>query len=125
MRHAVNLHLGDLLMTETSSSDNPSNKSPAPPKLRVRSWFLAGFLLGFLGIALAVPALFYDGRSVRQTWLWHYYLLEIRQQLNSSGNLGPTSGNEGALLSTAAFHVLFAVIVGLVFAGIAWLVNRR
>jgi hypothetical protein len=68
---------------------------------------------------------FYDGRSLRQAWLWQYYLQELRLALNSSGNLGPTSGNAAAALGVAATHVVIAAVGGLVGVGIGWATNRK
>jgi hypothetical protein len=52
----------------------------ARPKRR-RLWrrFVVGFLVVFVGMSL-FPILFYDGRTARQTMVWHYYVLEIQQK---------------------------------------------
>jgi hypothetical protein len=81
------------------------------PRRRWR-WFLAGFSIVFAGLLLVYPAEFYDGHAVYLTKLWHYYLLAIRQQWNSSGFAGPTSGNLAVLLRTVFLHVSVAALGG-------------
>ena len=81
--------------------------------------------LVLIGLAVVYPMHFYDGRAVYITRLWHYYFLEIRQAWNSSGNLGPTSGNAGAALETAAVHIALAVLGGTTVMAFGWLLGRR
>jgi hypothetical protein len=92
--------------------------------MRLWLWFIVGFLLVFIGLAAAYPIHFFDGRAVYATKLWHYYFLEIRQAWSASGNLGPTSGNAGAALGTAAIHVLFAVLGGAVAMAFGWFIRK-
>ena len=88
-------------------------------------WFGAGFLIGFLTLAAFYPTYFYDGRSVRQTRLWQYYLLEVQRSANSTGHLGPTSGNTSAALTVAGMHVAAASAAGAIAVGIGRAVKKR
>jgi hypothetical protein len=88
-------------------------------------WFLGGFSIVFLGMAVAWPMHFYNGESIRQTVLGHYYLLEFQLQLNASGNLGPTSGNLSVALATAATHLVIAAVAGAMAMGVGWHLQRR
>src|SRR5438128_391597 len=90
----------------------PNSVQPPPRRFRLWLWFFAGFLVVFLGLALVYPMHFFDGHSVRQTPLWKYYLLEIQLELNSTGNLGPTSSNWSAALTTAVTHVVISALGG-------------
>lgn len=96
------------------------------PRRRTRwwLWFVAGFLLMFVGLAIAIPMPFYDGHAIYDTNLWRYYVLEIRQKLNSSGYLGPTSDNWPAALRVAAVHVLLSAVGGIGLMTIRWFLQR-
>jgi hypothetical protein len=98
---------------------------PPPKRTRLWLWFAAGFLVVFFGLAAAYPMHFYDGRSVRQTVLGHYYLLELQQEMNSTGNLGPTSGNLAAALTTALMHLVLSGAAGAIVMGIRWVSQKR
>jgi hypothetical protein len=98
--------------------------SMTPTRRRHWRWFFAGFLILFAGLLLLYPVHFYDGRAVYETKLWRYYQLAFRQQWNSSGNAGPTSGNFAVLLRTAFLHVAVATLGG-VAAVVAARVLRR
>jgi hypothetical protein len=86
---------------------------------------LAGFLIAFLGMAALYPMHIYDGRSVRQAWLWQYYLVEIQRATNSPEALGPTSGSSAAALTTALTHILVSGIAGAVVMAIGWATKKR
>ena len=103
----------------------PGTENQPPRKRRLWLWFTLGFAIVFLVMALVWPMHFYDGRSVRQTWLWQYYLLEIQLALNSSGNLGQTSGNASATLGVVATHFVIAAVGGGVSAGIGWATRKK
>ena len=68
-------------------------------------WSGPGFLIAFLGLAVVYPVYFCNGNSLRQTVLWKYYVLEIQLAMETSGMLGPTSGNAAAALMAAGMHV--------------------
>ena len=105
----------------------PASETSQPPSRRRRLWlwFFAGFLAAFLGLLLAYPMPFFDGGSVRQTTLWQYYLLEIQLELNASGNLGPTSGDWAAMLTTAITHVMISIVAGGAALAIGWASQER
>jgi len=95
------------------------------PKRRLWLWFVVGFLVGFLALAAFYPTYFYDGRSLRPTRLWQYYLLEVQRSANSTGHLGPTSGNTSAALTTAGMHIAVASVAGAIALGIGRRVKKR
>ncbi len=101
-----------------------TNEQP-PRKRRLWRWFSFGFGIVFLVMALGLRMNFYDGRSVRQSRLWHYYVLEIKLALDSSGHLGPTSGNASKALGVFATHFVVAAVGGVVSAGVGWATRKR
>jgi hypothetical protein len=88
-------------------------------------WFTAGFGVAFLGMALAYPVSFYDGRAVYEVALWRYYVLEVQQHARSGGTLGPTTGGLGAALTVLAQHVLVSAVIGALAALAVRLLRRR
>src|SRR5687768_3069361 len=109
-----------------SNVTHPSNDAHrGPPRRRLWLWFLAEFLIYFLGLALVYPMHFYDGRSVRPATLGQYYILEIRRALTSTGNLGPASGNRASLLTAAVTHVIISVITGSMVMSLGWVTRPR
>ena len=110
----------------SSESHPPLPAGPrSPARRRLWLWFLTGFLVVFVGLALGYPMYFYDGLTLRPVWLWQYYLLEFNQALHSTGALGPTSGSEAAALTTFGMHLALAALAGLVVAGLGWATQRR
>src|SRR6266446_6211756 len=103
-----------------SNITSSGGTEPLPKRRRLWLWFFVVFLVVFLGLALVYPMSFYNGRSVRDTVLWKYYILEVQQEVNASGNLGPTSDNGAAALTTAGMHVVLSALAGAVGMGIAW-----
>ena len=97
-------------MTEATSTMGGDPRQPVPRR-RWR-WFLVGYSIVFIGLLLFYPAEFYDGHAIYLTKLWHYYLLELRQQWNSSGYAGPTSDNLAVLLQNMFLHMVVAAIGG-------------
>jgi hypothetical protein len=106
------------------SSDSVQPPSPTRGR-RLWKWFVAGFLLAFLGLAIVYPVTFYDGRAMYEVRLWRYYLLELQQQSRSGGTLGPTSGGLGAMLTVLAQHVLVAAVIGALAALVGRLSRPR
>ena len=94
------------------------------PSRRLWRWFGAGFLVAFLALAALYPTYFYDGRSVRQTRLWQYYLLGVQRSANSTGHLGPTSGNTSAAFTVAGMHIAAASAAGAIASGIGGAVKK-
>jgi hypothetical protein len=104
----------------TSASEQRTKK-----RRRLWLWFIVGFVVVFVGMALVWPMHFYDGRSVRQASLWQYYLLEIQLELHSSDAIGPTSGNAAAALGVATTHFVISAVAGVVTTGIGWATQKR
>ncbi len=100
---------------------------PTKPVLgrRLWLWFAAGFLAAFAGLLIFYPISFYNGRGVYETVLWRYYLWEFKQQAESSGALGPTSGGTTGLVVVAVEHVTIAAVGGFLAALIAKLLRSR
>jgi hypothetical protein len=67
---------------------------------------------------------FYNGHAIYRTRLWHYDVLEIELAWNSTGNLGPTSGNSATAVTIAFQHILFSIVGGATLMGIAWIVRK-
>jgi hypothetical protein len=74
-------------------------------------WFVLGFTVVFVGLAVFRKSGFYTGHVVYIVPLWQYYWLEIRRAA-SSGNVGPTSGAGAAALSIFFQHVIVALAGG-------------
>jgi hypothetical protein len=108
---------------QTASTD--TEIQPPRERRRLWLWFMIGFAVIFFAMALVWPMHFYDGRTARQAWLWQYYLLEIQLALNSSGNLGPKSGNVSAALGVALTHVVISTVGGAVNAWIGWATQKK
>jgi uncharacterized membrane protein len=110
-------------MTEINRRGMDGN-APTVRRSRLWLWFIAGFLLVFLGMSILFSMDFYDGHAVYNTKVWHYYVLEIERAWNSTGNLGPTSGNSTAAVTIAVQHILFSISGGAVMMGIGWTVRK-
>src|SRR5262249_4162220 len=74
-----------------ADKDKPSH--PAHRR-RLWIWFVAGFLLVFLGMSFTVTmyAMAPSGDAVMACKLWQYYIIVFQRELNSSGAIGPASG---------------------------------
>src|SRR5262249_36541692 len=94
----------------------------SPPKRQRWSWFVLGFLLVFIGLALFLPKMWVhpDGASIVQGRLWQYYLTELPAAFRPRP-LGLGSGQESAL-SVLAFHLFLSALGGLVAV---WAVRQR
>jgi hypothetical protein len=108
----------------TPRAANGRQRQPSR-RLRLWLWFVAGFLLAFIGLSVTLSMYFYDGHVIYRTKVWHYYLLEIRRAWNSTGQLGPTSGSSSAALTVALQHILLSLVGGAVMLGIGWVVKKR
>ncbi len=95
-------------------------------RLRLWPWFLAGFLVVFVAMSLAITTDSIDpsGRGILSCPLWRYYIVEVQRAAASSGALGPASGSSLAAVVTAIQHVLCSSVGGLAVVGIAWAVRR-
>lgn len=103
--------------------------SPRPQKRqgkwRLWPWFVAGFLLVFIGMCVTVTmyAMHPSGEFVIQCSLWEYYLIELPRAFGPQ-SLGPATGSSSAAISTSLEHLLLSAGGGTLFLGIGWLVRR-
>ena len=107
---------------ETDSAEKKSVRSG-----RLWLWFVIGFLLVFIMMALFVTmySLHPSGNAAVACRLWEYYFIEFRRVVGPYNNiLGPATGSSSTAIETAFFHVLFSVIGGAVLAGVGWCVRK-
>ncbi len=95
------------------NAPNPRRRAPLP-------WFVLGFAVTWILMAILWPMEFYDGKALWNTRLWQYYLLEIHLEMKSSGYLGPTSGNTAAALNVALTHTAISAVAGAACSGLVW-----
>jgi len=98
--------------------------TPNTPPRRLRRWFIAGFVIVFVGMLFFVNQNFYTGHAVFQCKLWRYYLLEIERASMSSGSLGPTSGSGTQALVFFVTHLVASGIGGLITMGLGAISQR-
>ena len=100
-------------------------------KGRLWLWFIAGFLVVFIGLLVTVTmySMRPEGDALVTCRLWQYYAIEIPRAMRFSESLGPTTGRSSAVIFTAFHHVLFSVAGGAAMLGIGLIVrairNRR
>lgn len=89
-------------------------------------WFIAGFAVVFVGMALVVTMypILPSGRGVLACPLWRYYLIEARRAMSSLRNVGPGSGSSSAALVTAVQHIVCSSLGGAATWGAAWAIRR-
>lgn len=99
---------------------------PRQAKKRWWLWFLAGFLVVFVGMLFMVTrySMHPSGEAVVACKLWQYYLIEIRRAMTSSRAVGPASGSGSAAIITLIQHLLFSVAGGAAMMGIGWLMSK-
>lgn len=114
-------------MAGPSSKITREPASAEKPKRGLRKWFVAGFLIVFIGLLIftkgtsMTPA----GDAVVVTPLWQYYLIHVNQSLNSSGNFGPTSGSGQAAVITFLQHAICSAVGGTILLGVGWVVCKK
>lgn len=121
-------HRSESPRSRAMSNVNPpatATSPPSPKRRRLWLWFLVGFVVVFLALAMLYPMYSFDGRAVHRTTLWRYYLLEMQQAWNSTGAIGPTSGNSAAGLTTFVIHVLISAVAGTGAMAVGWILQRR
>jgi hypothetical protein len=88
---------------------------------------MVGFCLVFLAMSLTgtMYTMHPSGGGVVECKLWRYYIIEIRQSLNSSaGALGPTTGSFSAVAVTAFQHVLCSAVGGVGMLCVGWVIRK-
>ena len=115
-------------MNDASTGTKQGDAAPKAPPARRRLWvwFLAGFVIVFVGMSLGVTMYSMDpsGGGIATTPLWQYYVFEVRRGgWVSSRSLG-TGSDSSSVATTALQHVLCSSIGGAVMAGIGWAVRR-
>ena len=105
--------------------NSPGQQQPVR-KRRLRRWFVAGFVIVFLVLALAVNMYPWNlrGDAIVRCKLWEYYTIEIERAFSSSKAMGPTSGSSSRAITTAALHLLVSATGGAVALGIGWVYHR-
>jgi hypothetical protein len=96
-------------------------------KSRMWPWFVAGFLMVFIGMSLTVTtySLHPSGRAVVACKLWLYYVFETRRALSRSSNvLGPATRSLCAAVVKLFQHVLWSAVGGAGMLGIGWVFRR-
>jgi len=102
----------------------PGSPAATPPRRRLWPWFLAGFLIVFVGMSLTVNAYYMhpSGRAVVRTQLWDYYLVQL-PRLFQAHNLGPATG-DSAVGTMLLQHLACSAGGGFAAMGLAWGVRR-
>ena len=105
-----------------TTDSNDAGHRPAARRA-IWPWFLAGFLLVFVGMLLGIRTGYYTGAAVVECPLWQYYLLELKRNLQWTQTLGPASGSSSYALMTFVEHALVSLAAGAALAGIAWVIR--
>lgn len=89
-------------------------------------WFVAGFLVVFVGMLLFVRMLSMhpSGEFVFSCSLWQYYSMEIPRVFSPSRILGPVPDNGSAVALTVIQHVLCSIAGGVMMLGIGWCIRK-
>jgi hypothetical protein len=102
----------------------PGETAVAKPQLQY--WFLAGFLLVLITMALTVTSYTFtpSGSGIMACKLWKYYQIELSRAFSGNRALGPTSGSTNAAMIVAIEHLLISATGGLIAVGIGWAVGK-
>ena len=105
--------------------ERPAARIAEPRRRRLWLWFLAGFVIVFVGAALIVTmySMHPRGHAVIECKLWKYYVIEIPRFV-SPGKLGPATDSSSAVAIVALEHLLVSALGGAVMLGVGWVVNR-
>jgi ABC-type Fe3+ transport system permease subunit len=109
------------------TSPNPLQLSAAPTRPgRLWVWFLAGFLIVFVGMLLFAKTydLLPSGRGVVQISLWQYYELRLPKMF-AAQPLGSGARGPSGVITTLFQHVISAALGGFVGLAIGWKVQKR
>ena len=112
-------------MIGTSDSTPTGTPNQASRRRGLWLWFVAGFLLVFVGMCLIVNMYWMDpSGEIARGKLWQYYIVEIGRATTSPQSLGPATGSTSAAVSTAFQHLLISIVGGVILLGIGWGVRR-
>ncbi len=108
-----------------ANTEHPAARMGEPRRRRLWLWFVAGFLVVFVGATLIVTmhTMHPQGHAVMECKLWKYYAIEI-PRLFSPRNLGPAMDSSSAVVTVAFEHLLVSALGGAVMLGVGWVVNR-
>jgi hypothetical protein len=111
----------------TSVPDQPSSPRPVARRRRPRHlplWFLGGFLITFVALALTLKVLYMDpsGQVVVELRLWQYYFVQIPRMF--ADYLGPSSSNRPVLIRSLLLHLAGSLSGGVLMLGIGWCVSK-
>ncbi len=110
-------------------SENPyasGESKPEMAKVRLRSWFLTGFLLVLITMSLTVTQYSSDptGSVIMGCKLWKYYQIEFNRALSGNRAIGPTSGFTDSAIIVGIEHLLISAAGGIIAIGLGWAVGR-
>ena len=109
-------------MSDVTPSLIDGNKIPPRRRSSLWIWFVVGFLIVLILLAITLTVNRYNGRGLQQTKLWYYYVWEI-PRLFRAEPLGPGSGN--AVVTVAFEHFAASLAGGAIAAVVGWAVRRR
>jgi hypothetical protein len=115
------------------SMTTPVSSQPvSPERVAVRArprrlwlWFVAGFLIVFVGMSAAVTTYYMhpSGQAVVQCKLWQYYVVQIPRMFQTQ-NLGPATADSQATVTMLFQHLACSVMGGLGTLGIGWGIHK-
>ena len=102
-----------------------ATRIPVRRPRRLWLWFMAGFVLVFVGMLLVVrvTAMHPSGQYAVHYSLWQYYADGLPQLFGPS-TLGPASGGESALVGAVLFQMMFSMVGGAAAIGVRWGIGR-
>lgn len=112
----------------TPISTQPVSPEPVVARAsptRLWLWFVAGFLIVFVGMSVAVSACYMhpSGQAVVRCKLWEYYVVQIPRMFQRQ-TLGPATGDSQAALTMLFQHLACSAIGGLVTVAVGWGVHK-
>lgn len=111
-------------MSNESPFTPPSVPLPKNLSWRKRKWFLAGFLIVFVGMLLLVNQSSHVPGALARLKLWQYYFVEFRRALGPQ-TLGPATGSGPGAVYMLFLHFAASCIGGLVAMGCGSILHRR
>lgn len=93
-------------------------------RLGASPWFIAGFLIAFIGFGFSIRLMYFNGRGLFQVNVWSYYALTF-PKLFVASPLGSGTVSLFDLLTVVVLHVAISVAGGAMVYGLRWLVWKR